>query len=172
MLLSDILIYVSYISNEVFLWLLSLEIATADMERQVINKSSKMCREAEFIKIERMRSGVAVPFISTILAISANVCVVSFAVVMLLCALLDIFDSYWLRGIITVKFANIASVRTILLVIITLSMTLENLSSYSNSELVSWSSCVTYELAKQMACWGISKRQRKKIKGNGLQYVS
>lgn len=150
----------------------SLEIITADMEKQVINKSPKMCGEAEFIKIKRMRSGVAVPFISTVLAISANGCVVSFTVVMLLCALLTILDSYWLREVMIVKLVNIASVRNILLVISILSMILENLSSYSNSELVSWSGCVIYKLAKQMACWGISKRQRKKIKGNGLQYVS
>ena len=118
----------------------------------MINKSPKMCKEAEFIKIKRMRSGVAVPFISTILATSDNGCVVSFAVVMLLCALPAILDSYRLSEVMVIKFVNIASVRNILLVISILSMTLENLSSYSNSELVSWSRCVTYELAKQMAC--------------------
>lgn len=38
---------------------LEIFIVSADMEKQIINKSLKMCSEAEFIKIKWMRSGVS-----------------------------------------------------------------------------------------------------------------
>lgn len=54
-----------------------------------------------------MWSSVAAPFIFAIL-ISANGCVVSVAVVMLLWALLAVLDRYCLREVMIVKFVNIS----------------------------------------------------------------
>ena len=122
MFLSDTLLCVSYISNEVFLWLfspesfVSLEVftVTSDLERQIVNNRSKICSEAETHSYMKwMTSGVAAPFIFAISTISANGCVVSFTVVMLLWNLLAILDSYCLREIMVVKFVNISWIRNI-----------------------------------------------------------
>lgn len=76
---------------------LEIFIVTADMERQIITKSLKMCSEAEFIKIKWMRSGVSWSIYFYNLSNQCQWLCGQDCSVVLLCALLASLDSYGLR---------------------------------------------------------------------------